>query len=129
MSVTYRRIADMTNEPYAVADLRADLRTFRDERDWAQFHDPKSLILALVGEVGELAELFQWIPADKAKNEFSSGHRQRRAAEEMADVLIYLVNLADVLDVDLLTAAKGKLAAARGRFPASDHAGVAPLKS
>ena len=48
----------MPTEPYAVEDLKADLRNFRDERDWSKFHDPKSLILALVGEVGELAELF-----------------------------------------------------------------------
>lgn len=119
----------MTDKPYAVEDLQADLRAFRDERDWAQFHDPKSLILALVGEVGELAELFQWIPADEAGREFSCGARQERAAEEMADVLIYLVNIADVLGVDLLHAARRKLVAAGARFPAIDHHGVAPRKS
>lgn len=118
----------MTSEAYAVEDLQADLRDFRDERDWAQFHDPKSLILALVGEVGELAELFQWIPADEAREEFAAGPRQERAAEEMADVFIYLVNLADVLGVDLLTAARSKLGAARGRFPVNEHASVAPHK-
>lgn len=48
-------------------ELRDRMRTFTDERDWAKFHDPKSLVLALVGEVGELAELFQWLPADRAE--------------------------------------------------------------
>ncbi|WP_040884792.1 nucleotide pyrophosphohydrolase [Janibacter sp. HTCC2649] len=116
----------MTNEPYAVEDLQAELRAFRAERDWAQFHDPKSLILALVGEVGELSELFQWIPADRALAEFSSGSRQRRAAEEMSDVFIYLLNLADVLGVDLLAAARKKLEGASSRFPAEGVRGRAP---
>ncbi|PRY52233.1 NTP pyrophosphatase (non-canonical NTP hydrolase) [Knoellia remsis] len=121
--------AGMPTEPYAVADLQADLRAFRDARDWGKFHDPKSLVLALVGEVGELAELFQWVPADEARAEFSSGQRQVRAGEEMADVFIYLLNLADVLDIDLLDAARQKLAAAAERFPESRHQGVAPHKS
>lgn len=119
----------MTDKPYAVEDLQADLRAFRDERDWAQFHDPKSLILALVGEVGELAELFQWIPADEAGREFASGVRHDRAAEEMADVLIYLVHLADALNIDLLQAGRAKLAESSRRYPASQHRGQAPSKA
>jgi dCTP diphosphatase len=113
---------------YRLEDLQRDLREFRDEREWGQFHDPKSLVLALVGEVGELAELFQWIPADAAAARFREGRSAHRAAEEMSDVLIYLLSLADVLDVDLLTAARNKLAASRRRFPTEDVKGVAPLK-
>ena len=113
---------------YGLADLQAELRLFREERDWAKFHDPKSLILALVGEVGELAELFQWIPADTAAESFRDGAKQQRAAEEMSDILIYLLGLADVLEVDLLVAARSKLASSRERFPAEDLRGVAPEK-
>jgi len=113
---------------YSLGALQDELRAFRDERDWAQFHDPKSLILALVGEVGELAELFQWVPADEAAATFGTGPRQQRAAEEMSDVLIYLLGLADILGVDLLTAAREKLAASRQRFTAADLRGVAPEK-
>lgn len=116
------------SDAYGLADLQAELRVFREERDWATFHDPKSLILALVGEVGELAELFQWIPAATAAETFGQGSRQRRAAEEMSDILIYLLGLADVLDVDLLSSARVKLAASRQRFPAEDLRGVAPEK-
>jgi dCTP diphosphatase len=119
---------DSTAEHYRLETLQAELRAFRDERDWAQFHDPKSLILALVGEVGELAELFQWVPADEAATTFGTGPRQQRAAEEMSDVLIYLLGLADILGVDLLTAAREKLAASRQRFSAADLRGVAPEK-
>lgn len=113
---------------YSLKALQAELRSFRDERDWAQFHDPKSLILALVGEVGELAELFQWVQADEAATQFSEPAKRQRAAEEMSDVLIYLLGLADVLQVDLLTAAREKLAASRQRFPAEDLRGIAPEK-
>lgn len=75
----------------SLRDLTADIRAFAEERDWEQFHDPKSLILALVGEVGELAELFQWVRADQAADEFSRPERKQRAAEEISDVLVYLL--------------------------------------
>jgi dCTP diphosphatase len=114
-----------------VADLdrlQADLRAFSDERDWRQFHDPKSLILALVGEVGELAELYQWLPASDATELGAGEPLHTRTAEEIADVLIYLLVLADSLGIDLVDAATRKLAAARSRFPAETHHGVAPQK-
>ena len=78
-------------------ELRDRMRAFTEERDWAQFHDPKSLILALVGEVGELAELFQWLPAEEAVDRVSTDPLRRRVGEEMGDVLVYLIRLADVL--------------------------------
>ncbi len=113
---------------YRLEDLQRELREFRDERDWAQFHDPKSLILALVGEVGELAELFQWIPANEAGARFREGEPRQRAGEEMSDVLIYLLGLADILHIDLLDAARGKLKSSRDRFPVHEVNGVAPRK-
>lgn len=109
--------------------LQERYRAFNAKRDWAQFHDPKSLVLALTGEVGELAELFQWVPADRAREVFSSGDRQVRAAEEMSDVLIYLLGLADALGVDLVSAAHRKLSAAESRFPVESVRGVAPFKA
>jgi NTP pyrophosphatase (non-canonical NTP hydrolase) len=104
------------------------MREFTDERDWAQFHDPKSLILALVGEVGELAELFQWLPSDDAAELATSEPLRTRAGEEIADVLLYLVRLADVLGLDLPVVAGRKLARADERFPALDVHGEAPTK-
>ncbi|MDO5698409.1 MAG: nucleotide pyrophosphohydrolase [Dermatophilus congolensis] len=116
----------MTDE---LARLTAEIRSFTDERGWHRFHDPKSLILALTGEVGELAELFQWIPADEAVKEFAAPARKQRVAEELSDVLIYLLQLADVLDVDLLLAATAKLEAAAARYPATDgERTAAPVK-
>lgn len=97
--------------------LRDRMRQFTAERDWARFHDPKSVLLALVGEVGELAELFQWLPADEAANLARSQPLATRVGEELSDVLLYLILLADVLGIDLATAASAKLAEAGRRYP------------
>lgn len=112
-----------------VAELTRLVREFSIERDWEQFHDPKSLILALVGEVGELAELFQWIPAEDAVGRFSAPSRQARAGEEIADVLIYLIRLADVLGLDLAVVTRAKLADSSRRFAVDEVHGRAPEKS
>jgi dCTP diphosphatase len=99
--------------------LRQGMRAFADERDWGRFHDPKSVLIALVGEVGELAELLQWLPADEVTAlAAGDGHLRARLGEEMSDVLLYLVLLADVLGVDLPAAAAAKLAAAHHKHPA-----------
>lgn len=98
------------------------MRQFSAERDWSRFHDPKSVLLALVGEVGELAELFQWLPAGTAAKLAAAEPLRTRASEEMADVMLYLVLLADVLGVDLAAAALAKLDDNARRYPA----GAAP---
>ena len=118
----------MTGAEGSLKDFQAEVREFAVERDWVQFHDPKSLILALVGEVGELAELFQWVPADDAAAAFSVGAKRERAAEEISDILIYLLGLGNALNLDVLVAAEAKLAAARGRFPVDVVSGAAPEK-
>src|SRR5580704_17329204 len=97
--------------------LRDRMRQFSTERDWQGFHDPKSVLLALVGEVGELAELFQWLPADEAGALAGAEPLHTRAAEELSDVLLYLILLADVLGVDLASAANAKLSEAGRRYP------------
>ena len=109
--------------------LRDRMRQFTDQRGWARFHDPKSLALALVGEVGELAELLQWLPADAARETLLHEPLSTRVAEEISDILIYLIRLADVLDVDLAQAASLKLAAADARFPADEVFESAPMKT
>lgn len=110
------------------AELRDRMRQFTHDRDWEQFHDPKSLMLALVGEVGELSELMQWVPAEDAAAQLKAEPLATRVAEEISDVLLYLVRLADVLDVDLATAANAKLTASESRFPVTDYRSSAPHK-
>ena len=109
-----------------IRELSEAMRQFSEERDWIRFHDPKSLMLALVGEVGELAELLQWLPADEIEALVREPRMHGRLGEELADVLLYLVRLSDVLGVDLAAAARMKLRANQERFLAADHQGTAP---
>ena len=109
-------------------DLTQRMREFTAARDWEQFHDPKSLLLALVGEVGELAELFQWLPANSAAALAHEEPLKTRVAEELSDVLLYLVRLADVLGVNLALAASAKMASSEERFRPEDFNGQAPVK-
>jgi dCTP diphosphatase len=115
-----------TADVAGLGELQAGMRAFVDERDWGRFHDPKSVLLALVGEVGELAELLQWLPADEVRALAGQEPLRTRVGEEMADVLLYLVLLADVLGVDLGAAAEAKLAAAHTRYPAAEAGGRRP---
>jgi len=101
-----------------LVELRDAMREFTAERDWEIFHDPKSLLLALVGEVGELAELLQWLPADKARDIINEEPQRSQVSEEVADILLYLVRLADVLDIDLFQEAVAKMAKNRNKHPA-----------
>lgn len=119
----------MSDEVDSIRALTAEVRDFARDRDWEQFHDPKSLLLALVGEVGELAELFQWVPADEAVAAFGDPERRQRAGEEISDVLIYLLRLADVLGIDVAVAAPHKLEDSRTRFDRVKYRSVPPTKA
>jgi NTP pyrophosphatase (non-canonical NTP hydrolase) len=96
--------------------LREELRQFTGDRDWDQFHSPKNLAMALAGEVGEVCEHFQWLDEEQSCN-LDEGTRAA-VALELADVLIYLVRLADKLDVDLLAAAHRKMKINVEKYPA-----------
>jgi dCTP diphosphatase len=104
------------------------MREFTEARDWGRFHDLKSLTLALVGEVGEVAELVQWLPTEEAGGPVTGGHLHGRLEDELADVLLYLVRLADVAGVDLRAAADNKLDRNTARFPVDVVRGVAPKR-
>ena len=112
----------------SLTGIRDRMRVFTRDRDWEQFHDPKSLALALVGEVGELAELLQWLPADEAAKLADQEPLNARLGEEISDVLIYLVRLADVCEVDLPGAVDAKMKASAQRFTPAEVQGIAPEK-
>lgn len=99
-----------------IQDLQARLRKFASARDWEQFHTPKNLAMALSGEVGELLEIFQWLTPDESASVMDSD-RAPDVEDELADVLIYLVRLADVLDIDLAAVARAKMERNETRFP------------
>ena len=103
--------------------LRDALREFARERDWDLFHTPKNLAAALSVEAAELLEHFQWLTPEQS----AELTREARAGvrEELADVLLYLIRLADKLDVDLIEAAQAKLAINARKYPADKARGNA----
>ena len=102
-------------------DLRDALRRFAAERDWEQFHSPKNLAMALGVEVAELMEHFQWVSEEHSKK--LPAEQLAKVREELADVLIYLVRLADKLDVDMLAAARDKMVLNAAKYPADKARG------
>ena len=107
----------------ALTELRDAMRRFAAERDWDRFHTPKNLAMALSGEAGELIEHFQWLTAEESAS--LPAPVREEVALEMADVLLYLVRLGDVLDIDLAEAARRKIAINAGRYPAEQVRGRA----
>lgn len=100
------------------------LRQFADERDWLQFHSPKNLVMALSGEVGELTEIFQWMTETDSHAAASAPGTARAVRDELADVALYLIRLADVLGVDLNAAITDKLACNAAKYPVEAARGV-----
>ncbi|KAJ8476367.1 hypothetical protein OPV22_020094 [Ensete ventricosum] len=104
-------------EGVTLESLRRKMADFARERDWDQFHSPRNLLLALVGEVGELSEIFQW------KGEVPRGlpdweeEEKQHLGEELSDVLLYLVRLSDICGVDLGKAALKKLELNALKYP------------
>jgi len=96
-------------------DLREQLRRFAAERDWDQFHLPKNLAIALSVEAAELLENFQWLSETDTKH--LEKRKLEKVSEEMADVLLYLVRLADKLDVNLVDAAVRKIKLNALKYP------------
>ena len=101
--------------PDPLVELRERVRQFAAERDWFQFHAPKNLAIALSVEAAELLEHFQWLSEDDSRRLGADDLGKVRA--ELADVLIYLVRLADELGVDLAEAARNKLEANARKYP------------
>lgn len=101
-----------------VARLQETIARFARERDWEPFHSPKNLAMALTGEVGELVELFQWLSEDASRGVARDPATARAVRDEIADVLVYLVRLAAVLEVDLDEAVRSKLATNERKYPA-----------
>ena len=103
--------------------LRLRIREFARARAWETYHTPKNLAMALTVEAAELLEPFQWLTAEQSQNLSPEQHEAVR--QEIADVLIYLTRLADLLDIDLLDAAAAKLAINGRKYPVAKAHGNA----
>lgn len=98
-----------------VQSWQGKLRSFAEERDWSQFHTPKNLAMALSVEVSELLEIFQWLTPEESARVMAS-QRADDVRDEVADVMIYLLRLADVLAIDLDATVRDKVARNDERF-------------
>lgn len=106
-----------------IAELKARIAAFASERDWDQFHSPKNLVMALSVEVAELMEHFQWLTEEQSRN--LSDEKRAAVAEEIADVQVYLIRLADKLGVDILDSVDAKIAKNGAKYPADTVRGSA----
>jgi len=100
-----------------------EVKQFREEREWEKFHSPKNLSMALMVECAELAEHFQWLTDEESRN--LSAKKKEAVRQEIGDVLVYLINLAEKLGIDLLEAAWDKIGENRRKYPADKVRGKA----
>jgi dCTP diphosphatase len=101
-----------------ISELTRTIRAFSESRDWGAFHTPRNLLLALVGEVGELAAELQWIGDADLASALTSAPKRTALEGELSDVATYLLRLCDVLDIDVATAINDKIAINEVRYPA-----------
>jgi NTP pyrophosphatase (non-canonical NTP hydrolase) len=107
----------------SLEQLRQRLAKFAAVRDWNQFHSPKNLSMALIAEAAELVEHFQWLTQEQSKQ--LPPDKLKAVSYELADVLIYLIRIADKLNVDLIAAASAKIEINETRYPVKQVKGDA----
>jgi dCTP diphosphatase len=103
--------------------IKQRLREFAAERDWEQFHSPKNLAMAMIVEAAELVEHFQWLTEDESRN--LSAQKLAEVTQEIADIQIYLVRLADKLGIDIEQAVHAKIDVNAQKYPADKVRGSA----
>ncbi|KAG6587564.1 dCTP pyrophosphatase 1, partial [Cucurbita argyrosperma subsp. sororia] len=117
---------EKTAKDVSLHELRDRLAEFAQVRGWEQYHSPRNLLLALVGEVGELSEIFQWKgEVERGLPNWSAAEREH-LEEELSDVLLYLVRLADVCGLDLGHAALSKIVKNANKYPVAAFARALP---
>jgi dCTP diphosphatase len=115
----------MADHDTTLASLRQRIAEFVAARDWEQFHVPKNLSIAVAVEAAELMEHFQWLTHEQAATAMQDEEKRSAVADELADVLIYALSLANALGADVSTAVLNKLARNERRFPAEEWQGRA----
>ncbi len=103
-----------------IEELTTAIREFARERDWERFHTPKNLAMALSVEVAELVELFQWLTPEESETLVDTPDGRAAIEDEIADIAIYLLRLADVLGIDVAATTAAKIDRNASRFPPSE---------
>lgn len=104
-------------------DIARELRRFAEDRDWNQFHSPKNLAMATAVEAAELLEHFQWLTEEQSKN--LKPEKLAKVAEEIADIQVYLIRMADKLNIDILESVRAKIKQNAAKYPADKVRGDA----
>jgi len=107
----------------SIEQLRQKIRDFAAARDWNQFHSPKNLSMAMIVEAAELVEHFQWLTEEQSQSLPDEKHAE--VESELADIFLYLIRIADKLDIDLLNAANNKIKINAEKYPADKVRGSA----
>ena len=107
----------MSDQSTTIADLRSIVRDFVTERDWEQFHSPKNLSMALAIEAAELMEHFQWITIEASREITADAAKQQAVGDELADVLCYVLAMANELNLDLSEGLRQKMVKNREKYP------------
>ena len=110
-------MAALTDSTTTVADLKTRVLAFVRERDWEQFHNPKNLCMALAAETGELMEHFLWATPEQAQAIAHDSAKRVKIADELADVVIYALEFANITGLDLASAIEAKMAANAKKYP------------
>ncbi len=108
-----------------IEKIQRIIAEFARERDWDQFHNPKNLAMAMSVECSELLEEFQWLTPEQASNVMSDQDKAQRVSDELADVAVYLLRLADKLDIDIESAIHNKIDKNREKYPVEKFKGLA----
>lgn len=113
----------MADGSTTIAELKAIVRDFVNERDWSQFHSPKNLSMSVAIEAAELMEHFQWLDAAASREVKKDAAAMEEIQEEVADVLCYLLSFANALDIDLDAALRDKMIKNARKYPADQFRG------
>lgn len=110
-------MAACTDTTTTVSELKARILAFVRERDWEQFHSPKNLSMALAAEAGELMEHFLWASAEESRATVADPAKRGRIADELADVVIYALEFANITGLDVAAAIEAKMEANARKYP------------
>lgn len=113
----------MTDETTTLMDLRRRMARFVADRDWQKYHLPKNLSMSLAIEAAELMEHFQWLTHEEVQRLAKDPDQRREIAHEMADVLSFLLSLANAMEIDLAESFQAKMAANEQKYPADEVRG------
>lgn len=113
----------LTDSTATVAELKTRVLAFAQERDWEQFHAPKNLSMALAAEAGELMEHFLWATSEDSKKLVNNEAKRTKIEEELADVIIYGLEFANMTGIDVAAAIERKMAANAAKYPVEKSRG------